>query len=146
MTSLDFQGLLNAVPVSVEDLHLAVHEVHKSCPRSAEVETRLVRLAGVFGGQREKGAAVEARLTAMANIVSTGALPAHVVSVVDGGAVDVGLPVWQAAATLPLIVVEEVGDVEFDAREFLDATVQFAGQAAIPPRLATASQEMRASA
>lgn len=129
MTSTDFEGVLNAVPVSVEDLHIAVHEVHKSNPKSAEVEARLLTLAEVFGGHREKGAAVEARLTAMANIVATGALPDNVVSVVDGGAVDVGLPVWQAAATLPLIVDEEVGDVEFDARAFVDATVQFAGRA-----------------
>jgi hypothetical protein len=131
MTTLDFEGVLNAVPVSVNDLHTAVHEVHKICPKSAEVEARLQTLAGVFGGHREKGAAVEARLTAMANIVATGALPEDVVAVVDGGAVDLALPVWQAAATLPLIVDEEVGDVEFDARAFVDATVQFAGKSAV---------------
>lgn len=130
MTSTDFQGLLNAVPVSVEDLHIAVQEVHKACPKSADVETRLCTLSGIFGGHREKGAAVEARLTAMANVVATGALPKDVIAVVDGGAVDLMLPVWQAAATLPLIVDEEVGDVEFDARAFLDATVQFAGHPA----------------
>lgn len=134
MTTLDFEGVLNAVPVTVNDLHTAVHEVHRVCPRSAEVEARLHTLAGVFGGHREKGAAVEARLTAMANIVATGALPKDVAAVVDGGAVDLALPVWQAAAMLPLIVDEEVGDVEFDARAFVDATAQFAakspGQAA----------------
>lgn len=129
MTSLDFEGVLNAVPVSVKDLQIAAHEVHRSSPKCEEVEARLYTLAGIFGGHREKGAAVEARLTAMANIVATGALPGNVISVVNGGAVDVGLPVWQAAATLPLIVDDEVGDVEFDARAFVDATVQFSSRA-----------------
>jgi hypothetical protein len=116
---MNYEKKFNAVPVSVDDLYLAVSEVHKMAEEKCDWEGRMLTLGLIFDGDSDKSQAVDMRLTALANIVSAGVLPVETV-VFEGEGAQVAPCVWQAAAIAHFKVDEASHAAEFERQQFLD--------------------------
>ena len=72
---LNMASKLNAARVEVEDLLLATRDVHKLPATDRDSEGRLHLMVKLFKGQPDKGLAVEYRIRAMDQLLTSGALP-----------------------------------------------------------------------
>jgi hypothetical protein len=98
---------LNAVAVSVEDLVLASHEVHKLPPEQRNWEGRTACIARLFKGQHYKVFAVHSRLEALAALITNSKLPlAFAAEMGDGGQM-IAEPIFVAAAEVPILFTEK---------------------------------------
>jgi hypothetical protein len=115
---------LNAVRVTVADLVLASQEVHKLPAADRDWEGRMHLMVRLFSGEPDKGLAIEHRLMAMSSLLASGTLPHWATPQTPDGEIQVGEPVWQAAATEPLLLRER--DAYFEKDSFLDRVLSFA--------------------
>ena len=103
---------LNAVSVTVEDLHLAVAEIHKLPLQTCNREARTRCLARIFNGQDYKVIAVNYRLEAMGEVVRSGKIRRWVLPNL------VAEVVFLAAAKAPILFTEN--DWHFDQKSFVE--------------------------
>jgi hypothetical protein len=92
---------VNAVPVTVEDMYLAVAEIHKLPLKTCNREARTRSLARIFNGQTYKVIAVNSRLEAMGEVVRSGKIRRWVLPNV------VAEVVFFAAAKAPILLTEK---------------------------------------
>jgi hypothetical protein len=97
-TTANLIARVNAVSLTAEDLMLASAEIHKLPRETSNREARIRCLALMFKGQRGTAFVVNARLEAMAQLISAGKIPGYWVR--PGMVRD---SVFSAAATQPLL-------------------------------------------
>ena len=103
---------VNAVSVTVEDLHLAVAEIQKLPLETCNREARTRCLARVFNWQDYKVVAVNYRLEAMGEVVRSGKIRRWVLPNL------VAEVVFLAAAKAPILFTEN--DWHFDQKSFVE--------------------------
>lgn len=120
-----FAAEVNAVSVTVADLLRASEEIHRLPVKERDWEGRMICLARLYKGDApRKSMAVGKRLEAMAQIITSGALPAWLLPSNEQGAINIAEPVFIAAACEPLIFSES--DAYFQQTTFVDAVLRYA--------------------
>ena len=107
---------VNAVPVTVEDMYLAVAEIQKLPLETCNREARTRCLARIFNGQDYKVIAVNYRLEAMGQVVRSGKIRRWVLPNL------VAEVVFFAAATAPILLTED--DWHFDQEAFAASVLE----------------------
>lgn len=115
---------VNAVRVTLRDLLSASSEIHKLPEDQRDWEGRAILLARMYAGQDRKAMAVGRRLSAMARLIESGALPHWVLPKQSDGAVMISEPVFLAAAAEPLLLTRS--DAYFDREHFVAKVLELA--------------------
>lgn len=108
---------LNAVTITKEDLLMVRQEVHQLPPDNRDWKDRLQMMNQLFKGNTDKVLAIEERMVAMTQLITSGALSDWVFPDEQDGAMKIAETVWMAAAKEPLLF-KETG-AYFDADPFL---------------------------
>jgi hypothetical protein len=103
----DFIARANAVFVTIDDMFLASAEIHKLPSEDRNWEGRMNCLTQIFRGRRDKAFVVNARLEAMARLVSAGKLPYGVLPTGVDGLNLIADPVFMAAAKVPILFIDK---------------------------------------
>ena len=110
------QDKINAVLVSGDDLLRAADVVHKLPKGDRGFNERLRATTSLFGSQL-KALAVDDRMNALTDLIREGALPGWALPSNDAGDMTVAEPVFDAAASEP-IIIDDWGP-RFDKEAFL---------------------------
>lgn len=115
---------LNSVAVSMQDLLQASAQVHELPEQRRDFEGRALVMLRLFPGEPDKCQAVEYRLQAMSTLLSARALPGWATPPSEDGAVLISEPVFQAAATQPIVMSN--GRPAFSADAFVKRVLELA--------------------
>lgn len=115
---------LNRVEVSMQDLLQASALVHELPEDQRDFEGRALVMLRLFPGQPDKCQVVEYRLQAMSSLLSERALPGWATPPSEDGAVLISEPVFQAAATQPIVMSN--GRPAFAADAFVKRVLELA--------------------
>jgi hypothetical protein len=114
----DLIARVNAVAFTVEDMFLAAAEIQKLPLETCNREARTRCLARIFNEQNYKVIAINYRLEAMAEVVSSGKMRRWVLPKI------VAQPVFVAAAEAPLLFTE--GEWFFEQDSFVACVLEHA--------------------
>lgn len=94
---------LNKIHITIEDLLFVSEQVQKLPKKDRDLEGRTHLMVRLFKGEPDKSMAIEYRLTAMSELITSGSLPHWALPVDESGATNIAEPVWFAATTETLI-------------------------------------------
>jgi len=103
---------------------LATREIHKLPQNNRDWEGRAILIVSLFHDEPDKALAVNFRIQAMNNLVSSGSLPGWATPEQADGSILISEPVWKAAACEPVIIGKH--DASFDKEAFVDRVLSFA--------------------
>jgi hypothetical protein len=121
---LNMTSRLNSARVEIEDLLLATSEVHKLPVNDRGWEARLHLMVRLFPGESDKPQAIECRIDAMNELLTSGALPGWAMPLQPDGSILVSEPVWKATASEPLLLDEH--NAFFDKESFVKKVLELA--------------------
>jgi len=109
---MKFKDRINSARVTDSELIEATRAFHELPEKDRDFEGRSILLVQMFRGDPDKVMAIDSRLRALAVIVESGKLPGWSTPVQEDGSSLLAQPVWQAAATVPLIFNSDFRNVK----------------------------------